>query len=1184
MLVIDPHSPNTVYAATGNGVFSITTTTPENYTFRVAGTVTDGTNPLPGVTLTFSHNGHQETTASDGTYAYMIPTGTTTTITPSKTGYTRWAPASITLPNITGDRTGQDFSGTADLMADFTGAIAVFLDNAKKLRKINANGNVSRVLNYDPDVNQIQLDDFGNVYIVFTQKHLVDGSQYYLMVRANLKTNAIVGVDQSLAAMVWNAADVNPSIQLDSNGNVYYMAQVGGNTVLRKYVSETNIIDLSNDNITVHSWSVKPDGVVVLSGETLSTQTRWLRKISASGVASNIASPGECNWVLHFPNDRVYAGIWGPSPYAGTYKLASDLSYLTNAAALTPYIGIAGLNGLAYQPDYDALAVASGHDSFYCQGFTTTAGAALASYVETANGAIIGLAGATNNRTLVKLYPTPEIIDFTMIDKPTVFREFQNKLIVAGTKDGINKLILYDLASKAETSLLTEEIEIYHLDVLLNGSILFDGLKFNGLKYVVGLIEGSAGGAKGGRPNSVFAGQFSLTELATLSAKPADFMVLNSGSQSASVMVESPNGAENLAIGSICPISWSAVGSFANVRIEYSVNSGADWSTVTESTANTGVYNWAVPNTPSTTCLIRVSDAANAIVYDVSNAFFTISAGFSVTFHAGSHGTLTGTATQTVVSGGTTTPITAVANPGYHFVNWTGTGGFSTSTSNPLVIAHVTADMTVSANFAEGSPTLAIGSSHSRLNFSKVGNALTAAQSLRISSTGYGTLNWTATPNKGWIVLDKTSGSGNGRVQVSVNATGLGNGTYNGTITVTDTTATNSPLAVQISLVVKNAGANPFGTFETPAAGATGVAGNIAVTGWALDDVEVTSVKIYRSPLAGEGSARVFIGDANLVEGARPDVEALNASYPWSYRSGWGYMMLTNFLPNGGNGPFTIHAVATDREGHSVTLGSKTITCDNAHATLPFGTIDTPEQGGTITGSSYVNFGWALTPLPASIPTNGSTINVWVDGAPVGHPTYDQYRVDIATLFPGYTNSDGAVGFFYLNPSTLAEGAHSIAWSVEDSLGRLDGIGSRYFSVEHMTGGMGAGTSQDIGARIYPALGIAIDTPMPMRVRQRFAALEQTIYPDRDGIVIIKAKMGEPLEIELDPDRTGSFSGLERVGDDLRLLPAGSNLDAKTGIFTWLPGPGFRGEFTLEFTANLGNETILRHQVKVRIE
>jgi hypothetical protein len=98
---------------------------------------------------------------------------------------------------------------------------------------------------------------------------------------------------------------------------------------------------------------------------------------------------------------------------------------------------------------------------------------------------------------------------------------------------------------------------------------------------------------------------------------------------------------------------------------------------------------------------------------------------------------------------------------------------------------------------------------------------------------------------------------------------------------------------------------------------------------------------------------------------------------------------------------------------------------------------------------TIVNFGWALTPQPAAIPADGSTIRVYVDGVPLGHPTYDQYRSDIATLFPGYANSGGAVGYFVLDTTALANGIHSIQWVVTDDLGRAEGIGSRYFWVQN---------------------------------------------------------------------------------------------------------------------------------------
>jgi hypothetical protein len=122
---------------------------------------------------------------------------------------------------------------------------------------------------------------------------------------------------------------------------------------------------------------------------------------------------------------------------------------------------------------------------------------------------------------------------------------------------------------------------------------------------------------------------------------------------------------------------------------------------------------------------------------------------------------------------------------------------------------------------------------------------------------------------------------------------------------------------------------------------------------------------------------------------------------------------------------------------------------DNAHASKPFGTIDTPAQGGTASGNAYVNFGWALTQSSFNIPVDGSTITVLVDGVALGHPAYNQYRSDIANFFPGLANSNGAVGFFYIDTTKLTNGVHTISWVVYDNQGHGDGIGSRYFTVQN---------------------------------------------------------------------------------------------------------------------------------------
>jgi hypothetical protein len=161
-------------------------------------------------------------------------------------------------------------------------------------------------------------------------------------------------------------------------------------------------------------------------------------------------------------------------------------------------------------------------------------------------------------------------------------------------------------------------------------------------------------------------------------------------------------------------------------------------------------------------------------------------------------------------------------------------------------------------------------------------------------------------------------------------------------------------------------------------------------------------------------------------------------------------MILTNELPNIGaglgNGTYKLHAIAHNRTGATQDLGTKTITVDNAHASNPFGTIDTPGQGQVQTGA-IVNFGWVVTQQPYIVPFDGSTIWVIVDGQYLGHPAYNNYRVDIATLFPGLNNSNGAVGFFYIDTTALTNGIHSIAWGLTDNASRSAGIGSRYFYV-----------------------------------------------------------------------------------------------------------------------------------------
>lgn len=437
-----------------------------------------------------------------------------------------------------------------------------------------------------------------------------------------------------------------------------------------------------------------------------------------------------------------------------------------------------------------------------------------------------------------------------------------------------------------------------------------------------------------------------------------------------------------------------------------------------------------------------------------------------------------------------------------------------------------------------------------------ISGSFTGPQKVNIRNNGGGTLNWSAASDSSWLSCTPTSGTDSGIIYVSVDPSGLSVGSFTGIISISDPAASNSPQTVTAYLTVINASEDqaPFGSFDSPTEGST-VMSSIAVTGWALDDVEVQYVKIYNGD--------TYIGDAVLVEGARPDVQDAYPQYPFNCRAGWGYMLLTNFLPNGGNGPYTLYAKAGDSAGHETLLGSKTIYCDNANAVKPFGAIDTPSQGGTALGNHYMNWGWVLTPQPNSIATNGSTINIYIDGYNVGHPTYNLYRADIASLFPGYANSNGAVGYAYLDTKAYDNGIHTISWTATDSGGNSDGIGSRYFSIMNTSSDMGkTGIKGQGSGRSEIRRG---ELPCPLNPGQ-YGAVEvlkgyredvapQTVYPDKSGIIDVVIRELERVVI--------NFGNVPVA--PLRTLPIGSTLDREKGIFYWIPGPGFIGKYELAF-------------------
>jgi len=303
--------------------------------------------------------------------------------------------------------------------------------------------------------------------------------------------------------------------------------------------------------------------------------------------------------------------------------------------------------------------------------------------------------------------------------------------------------------------------------------------------------------------------------------------------------------------------------------------------------------------------------------------------------------------------------------------------------------------------------------------------------------------------------------------------------------------------------------------------------------------------------------------------------------------------VLTNMLPNQGTGVFTFHMRAFDREGQQNLIGFRTIQARNSTATEPFGAIDTPAQGETISGSNYANFGWVLSRVRHADPPGGGHVTVFVDGVGVGSPGGWTSRSDLTALFPSYPGVNRALGVFGLNTLAYANGVHTISWVVTDSAGVSAGVGSRYFSIFNTSGAIttaSAGAMRpigpDVGRRVEDLGGRVLAANVGVRDGFNLAAPLQTAGPGLDGAPRVAALERDRLEIRVAASRTSStdeFAGYLVVDGYLRELPNGSSFDPSRGAFYWQPGLGYVGNYDLLFVRTSADGARERMPVRVTL-
>ena len=91
-----------------------------------------------------------------------------------------------------------------------------------------------------------------------------------------------------------------------------------------------------------------------------------------------------------------------------------------------------------------------------------------------------------------------------------------------------------------------------------------------------------------------------------------------------------PNGGENLMHGENYTITWESEGDMSAttpISLDYSLNEGSTWTSITSGTANDGNYRWAVPaNQNIERALIRITATAldSSTIQDTSDGTFSI--------------------------------------------------------------------------------------------------------------------------------------------------------------------------------------------------------------------------------------------------------------------------------------------------------------------------------------------------------------------------------------------------------------------------------------------------------------------------------------------------------------------------------------------------------------------------------
>lgn len=335
-------------------------------------------------------------------------------------------------------------------------------------------------------IDGIEIAGNGKVYVLFRQPTDLGRGFTCLFAEVDPDTGTPTCVDREIGDVAWKwMAGLNPPVQLDSSGAVYYLGLTPRDgTVLRRYRNgaTVDLIDGKMDD-----FLVLPDESVLITPSKPSST----RRVAPNGSVTTV-SDDPSSFMRLFPDGHIYLGNRG----RGVQRFLLPANQLETKYWLTGTFA-----GWQPEPPYHDVAPFCGlwESPPGLEGFCGYVGSRISQSVELPGDRVFVVqagSGTPVPGALVQYYPTVAV-PTTGLSSVTDAEAAGSKVVASGlTPAGRNRTVLYDPATDGTTELIGEanEIKVSHLNYVASANnVMFDGLRFADNRYVIGEIDLSTG-------------------------------------------------------------------------------------------------------------------------------------------------------------------------------------------------------------------------------------------------------------------------------------------------------------------------------------------------------------------------------------------------------------------------------------------------------------------------------------------------------------------------------------------------------------------------------------------------------------------------------------------------------------------------------------------------------------------